>query len=561
VPLAQFPVPTLDPGAVTRGAVLSGPMALTLSRSGGPDDPQLRDLTIGGLLREVADQVPERVALIAGTPDPADRREWTYTELVVDAERAARAIRAHFEPGERLAVWAPNVPEWMILEFGCAMAGVILVTVNPAFQARELRYVLTQSRSAGLMVLPEFRGNPMLATATEVQAECPELREVIRLDQWEDFLSDGDAWDGELVDPDPMDPCMIQYTSGTTGFPKGALLFHRGLVNNGAHTADRMGVSDGAVWVCTMPLFHTGGCVLGVLSGVSKRVTMVLVEAFDPGLVLELFDTYGGMAMLGVPTMLVAMLEHPDFASRDLSRVEAICSGGSTVPAPLVERFEKELGAPFTIVFGQTELSPVSSMTHATDTIVDKATTIGTPMPHVEVKIIDPETGETVPVGTIGEYCARGYLVMHGYYEMPDATAETIDADGWLHTGDLAAMDERGYLSIEGRLKDMIIRGGENIYPRELEELLFAHDTVAEVAVVGLPDDRWGEVVAAFVRPAPDRTIDKGELFAYLREHLAPHKTPKHWFEVNEFPLTGSGKIQKFVLRDQWVDGQWAEMA
>jgi fatty-acyl-CoA synthase len=267
------------------------------------------------------------------------------------------------------------------------------------------------------------------------------------------------------------------------------------------------------------------------------------------------------MAMLGVPTMLVAMLEHPDFASRDLSRVEAICSGGSTVPAPLVERFEKELGAPFTIVFGQTELSPVSSMTHATDTIVDKATTIGTPMPHVEVKIIDPETGETVPVGTIGEYCARGYLVMHGYYEMPDATAETIDADGWLHTGDLAAMDERGYLSIEGRLKDMIIRGGENIYPRELEELLFAHDTVAEVAVVGLPDDRWGEVVAAFVRPAPDRTIDKGELFGYLREHLAPHKTPKHWFEVNEFPLTGSGKIQKFVLRDQWIDGQWAEMA
>ena len=535
-------------------------MTLTLSHSGGPDDPQLRDLTIGGLLREVADQVPERIALIAGTPDPVDRREWTYAELVVDAERAARAIRAHFEPGERLAVWAPNIPEWMILEFGCAMAGVVLVTVNPAFQARELQYVLTQSRSAGLMVLPEFRGNPMLATATEVQPECPDLREIIRLDQWEDFLSDGDTWNGELVDPDPLDPCMIQYTSGTTGFPKGALLFHRGLVNNGAHTADRMGVSDGAVWVCTMPLFHTGGCVLGVLSGVSKRVTMVLVEAFDPGLVLELFDTYGGMAMLGVPTMLVAMLEHPDFSSRDLSHVEAICSGGSTVPAPLVERFEKELGAPFTIVFGQTELSPVSSMTHATDTIVDKATTIGTPMPHVEVKIIDPDTGEIVPVGTTGEYCARGYLVMHGYYEMPGATAETIDADGWLHTGDLASMDERGYLSIEGRLKDMIIRGGENIYPRELEELLFAHDTVAEVAVVGLPDDRWGEVVAAFVRPAPRQTIDKGELFAYLREHLAPHKTPKLWFEVNEFPLTGSGKIQKFVLRDQWIDGQWAEM-
>ena len=536
-------------------------MPLTMSQTSGPTDQPLRDdLTIGGLLREVAAAVPDRVALIAGTPDRDNRREWTYAELLADAERAARAIRAHFEVGERVAIWAPNVPEWMILEFGCAMAGVILVTVNPAFQARELQYVLTQSRSAGLILLPEFRGNPMLATATEVMPECPELREVIRLDEWEAFLADGDAWEGELVDPDPMDACMIQYTSGTTGFPKGALLFHRGLVNNGAHTADRMGVSDGAVWICTMPLFHTGGCVLGVLSGVSKRVTLVLVEAFDPGLVLELFDTYGGATMLGVPTMLVAMLEHPDFATSDLSHVEAICSGGSTVPAPLVERFEKELGAPFTIVFGQTELSPVSSMTQASDTIADKANTIGPAMPHVEVKIIDTETGETVPVGTIGEYCARGYLVMQGYYEMPEATAETIDADGWLHTGDLASMDERGYLTIEGRLKDMIIRGGENIYPKELEELLFAHPSVAEVAVVGLPDEKWGEVISAFLRPAAEAAIDRGELFAYMREHLAPHKTPRHWFQVDGFPLTGSGKIQKFVLRDQWIDGQWTEL-
>ncbi|MCP4851940.1 MAG: AMP-binding protein, partial [Actinomycetia bacterium] len=362
-------------------------------------------------------------------------------------------------------------------------------------------------------------------------------------------------------DPDPMDPCMIQYTSGTTGFPKGALLHHRGLVNNGAHTGDRVGVTEGAVYVLTMPLFHTGGCVLGVLTAVSMKMTMVLVEAFDPGLVLELIEAYDGAAMLGVPTMLVAMLEHPDFAIRDLSAIEAICSGGSTVPAALVERLERELKAPFTIVFGQTELSPVSSMTHTTDTIEDKASTIGNAMPHVEVKIIDPETGETVPSGTVGEYCARGYLVMHGYYEMPDATAETIDAEGWLHTGDLAAMDERGYLTIEGRLKDMIIRGGENIYPRELEELLFPHPTVGEVAVVGLPDDKWGEVVSAFVRPAPGQAIDRNELFTYLREHLAPHKTPRHWFEVEEYPLTGSGKIQKFVLRDQWVDGQWTEMA
>ncbi|HJM72487.1 MAG TPA: AMP-binding protein, partial [Acidimicrobiales bacterium] len=294
---------------------------LTLSETRGPSEPPLRDLTIGGLLREVAAQVPDRRALVAGVPDPAGRREWTYADLLADAERAARALRVRFEPGERVALWAPNVPQWVVLEFACGMAGVILVTINPAYQARELQYVLTQSRAAGLILLPEFRGNPMLGTALDVQSECPELREVIRLDEWKDFLASGDVWDGELPDPDPMDPCMIQYTSGTTGFPKGALLHHRGLVNNGAHTGDRVGVTEGAVYVLTMPLFHTGGCVLGVLTAVSMKMTMVLVEAFDPGLVLELIEAYDGAAMLGVPTMLVAMLEHPDFAIRDLSAI------------------------------------------------------------------------------------------------------------------------------------------------------------------------------------------------------------------------------------------------
>jgi fatty-acyl-CoA synthase len=286
----------------------------------------------------------------------------------------------------------------------------------------------------------------------------------------------------------------------------------------------------------------------------------VLIEAFDPGLVLEMFGTFGGSAMLGVPTMLVAMLEHPTFADTDLSSVEALCSGGAIVPGPLVERFEKELGAPFTIVFGQTECSPVASMSWPADSIADKAGTIGTPMPGVEVKIIDPSTGATVPTGTVGEYCTRGYHVMHGYFEMPDATAAAIDEEGWLHTGDLCAMDDRGYCTVEGRLKDMIIRGGENIYPRELEDLLFAHDTVGEAAVVGLPDEKWGETVGAFIRPAPGARVDKDELFAYLREHLAPHKTPRQWFVVDEFPLTGSGKIQKFKLRERWVAGELDEL-
>jgi len=534
-------------------------MALTLSHTKGPSEPPLRDITLGELLAWAAQTTPERIALIAGVPDPAARRQWTYAELHAQALRTARALRTRFKPGERVAVWAPNLPEWVMLEFGAAMAGVVLVTVNPAFRAQELQYVLQQSRSAGIFVVEAFRGNPTLETVMTVVPDCPALRHVMRFDQWDAFLALGEAPDIELPTVRSTDPVMIQYTSGTTGFPKGALLHHRGLANNGAHTAERMGVVDGAVWVTTMPLFHTGGCVCCVLGAVSKRCTQVLVEAFEPGLVLELFDAYRGNAMIGVPTMLVAMMEHPSFAATDLSSTQAICSGGSTVPAALVRQFEQRLGAPFTIVFGQTECSPVATMTRPDDSVADKSGTIGTPLPHVEVKIVDPDTGATLPVGQVGEFCTRGYLVMHGYFENPEATAAAIDAEGWLHTGDLCAMDERGYCTVEGRLKDMIIRGGENIYPRELEELLFRHPSVGEVAVVGLPDAKWGEQVAAFLRPKPGQRIDKDELSGYMREHLAPHKTPRHWFVLDAFPLTGSGKIQKFKLRERWMQGEFRE--
>jgi fatty-acyl-CoA synthase len=529
---------------------------LSESYAVGPSEPAVRDITLGELLASAAATVPERVALITGVPDPAARRQWTYAELYEQSLRTARALRTRFEPGERIAVWAPNAPEWIMLEFGAAIAGLVLVTVNPGFRAREAEYALKQSRAAGVFVCESFRGNPMLATVEEIAPRCPELREIVRLDRWDAFVAAGDDATIALPTVRSGDPVMIQYTSGTTGFPKGALLRHRGLVNNGAHTADRMGVDDGSVFLTTMPLFHTGGCVCCVIGAVSKRATQVLVEAFDPGLVLELFAAYRVNAMLGVPTMLVAMMEHPSFAATDLSSTRAICSGGSTVPAALVQTLENKLGAPFTIVFGQTECSPVASMTSPADTIADKAGTIGTPMPNVEVKIVDPATGRTLKIGEIGEYCTRGYHVMQGYFEDPAATAAAIDADGWLHTGDLCAMDERGYCTVEGRLKDMIIRGGENIYPRELEELLFRHAKVGEVAVVGLPDEKYGEVVAAFLRPAPGAFVDKDELSAYLRELVAPHKIPRLWFAMDAFPLTGSGKIQKFKLREQWAKGE-----
>src|ERR1700754_43826 len=319
-------------------------MALTQSYVAGPTTPAVREMTFGDLLRQAAEAAPDRPALIEGVPDPKLRRQWTYAQFYREAQRTARALLSRFKPGERIAVWAQNLPEWMMLEFGAGMAGMGLGTVNPAFRAREVEYVLKQSPSAGVFVVSGFRGNPMLETVQAVAPNCPELREIICFDDWNAFITAGDDASVTLPTVSPDDPVMIQYTSGTTGFPKGALLRHRGLLNNGADTAERMGVDPGDVFVTTMPLFHTGGCVCCVIGAVSKAATTVLVEAFEPGLVLEMLATYRGNAMLGVPTMLVAMLEHPSFATTDLSSVKAICSGGSTVPAPLVKRFEEQLG-------------------------------------------------------------------------------------------------------------------------------------------------------------------------------------------------------------------------
>ena len=322
-------------------------------------------------------------------------------------------------------------------------------------------------------------------------------------------------------------------------------------------TAQRLEVRDGDAWLNPMPLFHTGGCVLGALGAVWARATHIPVLVFDPALVLELIETERVGVMGGVPTMLIAMMEHPDLAARDLSSLRSVLSGGSTVPADLVRRIEATLGLRFGIVYGQTEASPVITQTRLDDTPGDKAETIGQPQPQQEVKVVSPEDGAVVPPGRIGEIHCRGYNVMLGYFENPEATAETIDADGWLHTGDLATMDERGYLRIEGRLKDMVIRGGENLYPREIEELLFTHPAVAEVAVLGVPDERWGEELAAVVRPAPGHdAVTEQELRSFVRERLAPQKAPKRWAFLDELPLTPSGKIQKYVLRERFVKGE-----
>jgi fatty-acyl-CoA synthase len=529
----------------------------TVATSYWPADTSepVRETTVGGVLWAAAAAGPDMLAMVGGVPDPGQRRRWTYAELLAEAERAARALAVRFAPGERVAVWAPNLPEWVILEYAAALAGLVLVTVNPALRAAELGYVLNQSGAAGIFLVPEFR-SPMAQFLAEVRLDVPSLREVIFFTDWTEFLAAAPA-QAVLPDVRADDIAQIQYTSGTTGFPKGAELHHRGLTNNARFFAERIGVRPGEVYVNPMPLFHTAGCAMGVLGAAQSLAVHVPVLAFDPALVLELFEAERAAVFAGAPTMMIAMLGHPDFERRDLSCLRAAVSGGAPVPAELVRRVEARLGVRFSIVFGTTECSPLLTQVKLDASAQDRAETLGTPLPQTEIQIADIASGGPVPVGQVGELCARGYLVMRGYHDAPEATAAAIDAEGWYHTGDLASLDSRGYLRIEGRIKDMIIRGGENIYPREIEDVLFDHPAVAEAVVIGIPDPTWGEVVAAYVRPVPGQPKPTPEeLRAHCRERLAPYKTPLHWLFVDAFPMTPSGKIQKFKLRESFTPDQ-----
>jgi fatty-acyl-CoA synthase len=476
--------------------------------------------------------------------------------LLRDAERVARALLARFRPGEHIAVYAPNVAQWLLLELGAGLAGLVLVTVNPANRARELEYVLRQSRSAGLFHVHGFRGNPMGEWVAQVRGQLPALREVVALEQWDEFLATADERTA-LPHVTPDDPAQIQYTSGTTGSPKGALLQHRALTNNSRIYAQLVETREGCTYAHAMPFFHTAGCVMATLGTIQARATHAFLPAFEPGRLLELLEHERATHVMGVPTMMIAMLEHPDFPRRDLSHLRVAVAGGASVPPEIVRSIESRLGVRFCIVYGQTEASPLITQTRLDDSPEDKAHTVGPPLPQADVKIVDPATGETVPFGAVGELCARGYMIMREYFDRPDATAAALDAGGWLHTGDLATMDARGYCRITGRLKDMVIRGGENLFPAEVEAALIEHPSVAEVAVIGVPDPRMGEELCAFVRGAGGQR-DVGVLRAYVRERLAAPKTPRYWVFVENFPLTGSGKIQKFVLRDLWTKGECA---
>jgi fatty-acyl-CoA synthase len=517
-------------------------------------EPAPSPMTIGEMLRNSAARWPDSFALREVEASGEFARNWTYRGLLDDAERLARALASRHAPGARVAIYANNVPEWVLMEFGCALAGLILVTVNPASIARELRYVLEQSGAEALYYVESFRGNPLGQIAREAGADLPAIRHTILLSD-HDALFAGEQ-DGALPEIRPHDAAQIQYTSGTTGRPKGALLHHHGLVRNGIDLMiDGNGGPGTAFMLCT-PLFHTTGCACQVLGGLGVGATILLPPAFDPVLIARLIEREALEFALLVPTMLLAVIEAAEKGGHALSSIKGLYAGGAMIAPDLWRKASEAFGTRLQNVYGQTESSPVITRCLSDDSEKDMMGSIGRPARHTEVSIRD-RANAVVPIGAQGEICCRGYQVMLGYYENPEATAEAIDADGWLHTGDLGTMDERGFVRVTGRVKDMIIRGGENLFPAEIENAMLEHEAIAEVAVVGIPDDTWGELVVCFMRSTEARARPCGaDLKAFARERLSPQKTPLHWVWVEQWPLTGSGKIQKFKLRDKFVAGE-----
>jgi fatty-acyl-CoA synthase len=518
-------------------------------------DDALLDCSFGELMARLAQEVPDRIAFVEATPEPSQRRRWTYRELRQASCEVATALLRIYRPGERIAVWSPNCAEWVLLQHGAALAGLVLVTVNPAYVLDEVRHVLAASGASGIVHADGWRSVDMGGIVARLRRELPHLRHSLAWSGWDALMAQGRPARSDFPPVGAGDMIQIQFTSGTTGRPKGACLHHRGVINAARFASCRAQFPDGGVWATAMPLFHVGGCAGSEIGALSARGTFVLLPAFDAGSMLEVIESERVNHVHAVPTMVLAMLD-PQRPRRDLSSLRTLMSGGSPVPPSLVERARDELGCRFSITFGQTELNGVVSQTSPDDDAWHQSNTLGRPASQVEVKIADPATGAVLPLETPGEVWARGYQAMLGYFDSAEATAATLTPDGWLRTGDLASMDAQGYLRIAGRLKDCIIRGGENIYPREIEDVLLRHPDVLQACVVGAPDDRWGEVVAAVIEPRPGRMLDPVALHHHCRASLAPYKTPVQWYVVDAWPATTSGKIQKFALRERIASGE-----
>lgn len=537
--------------------MINKPISLTQSYFPADESIALEDTSTGGLLRDAATRWPHQHALIDASDSAENRRKWTYKELLTDAERTASKLLNHLQPGDHVAVWAANCPQWVILQYGIALAGMVLVTVNPAYGIKELSYVLAHSKARGIFFQSQYRGIDMPA-AVDIACEANEATLALKvcIEDFDGFLSDAISDPEKLPNVSPNSPAMIQYTSGTTGQAKGALLNHYSITNNARIMALLKELHERTVNLAVAPLFHTAGCVGNVLGALQTGGTLLLPASFDAESMLDFIERDKVTYTFAVPTMLIALLNAQKANPRDLSSLDLVFSGGATVPIEVVQQVEKQFGARIIIGYGQTETSPAITHTRLDDSPVDKSETIGQPVPQVEVKIVDVEQGHTLQVDVPGELCTRGFLVMMGYYENPEATQETIDKDGWLHTGDLCSMDSRGYCRITGRLKDMIIRGGENIYPREIEELIYTHPAISDVAVIGIPDDYWGEAVGGVVTFKPQASADGAALSAFVLETLARHKVPSVWYAVDEIPTTASGKLQKFKLVEMAKAGE-----
>jgi fatty-acyl-CoA synthase len=534
----------------------------------GPTTVPLLDSTIGDDLRRAVAAHGDREALVS----VHQGLRWTYAELGERVQRLARGLLAlGLEQGDRVGLWSPNHAEWTLVQYATAEIGVILVNINPAYRSHELAYVLDQSGCRVLIAAPTFKTSDYRAMVDEVRAERAQLDRTIFLwdPEWDALWDDAElapveALDARRAQLRPDDPINIQYTSGTTGFPKGATLSHRNILNNGYFVTELQGFTAEDRLCIPVPFYHCFGMVMGNLGCTTHGATMVIpADAFEPGAVLQAVQDERCTALYGVPTMFVAELAHPDFDSFDLSTLRTGVMAGSPCPVEVMKQcIDRMHMTDVTICYGMTETSPVSTQTLPDDTLDRRTSTVGRVHPHVEVRVCavdDP--ARTVDRGETGELCTRGYSVMAGYWNDPERTAEAIDADGWMHTGDLAVMDDDGYVNIVGRSKDMVIRGGENVYPREVEEFLYTHPAVLDVQVVGVPDERYGEELVAAVRLQPGATATGDDLREHCRGRIAHYKVPRYVLFVDEYPMTVTGKIQKYLLREQAIEQLGLEAA
>jgi len=531
------------------------------------------NMTLGELLDDQAAKYPENDAVVYVEKGI----RYTYEQFRGICELAARGfMEMGIKKGDHVAVWAENQPEWSITQFATGKMGAILVTVNTNYQAMELEYLLKHSDTQTLILSDGLRVNypevlykicPELKHSRPGELDSknlPHLKNVIYIGQgetppgmfhWEEVLERGfKVTEAELRERqkslNPDEVINMQYTSGTTGFPKGVMLTHKNIIADAAYIAECMDFTEKDRLCIPVPFFHCFGCVLGTLVCVTKGATMVPLVKFDPEGVLKTIEQERCTAVHGVPTMFIAELEHPSFEQYDLSSLRTGIMAGSPCPVKVMKQVINDMGAEeITIAYGLTEASPVITQTRTADPLEKRVNTVGKALPNVEVKIVDPDTGKEVEYGAQGELCTRGFHVMKGYYKMPEATAEAIDDEGWLHTGDLAVMEEDGYCKITGRLKDMIIRGGENIYPREIEEYFYQHPQIKDIQVIGIPDEKYGEEVMAFIQLKKGEEVTPEEIFDYFKDQISWHKLPKRIEIVEEFPLTASGKVQKYKLR------------